>query len=65
MNRSAASRDPDDDLILATAVTRRADVLCTADRDIHDLPVVRYCQAHGVEVLSDLDLLARLRSIQP
>jgi putative PIN family toxin of toxin-antitoxin system len=55
------SRDRDDDLVIATAVHGRADVLCTRDNDILDPPVVRYCASHGINVLTDVGLLARLR----
>jgi putative PIN family toxin of toxin-antitoxin system len=44
--RFAASRDPDDDLLLATAAAGKADSLVTNDRDLLDLPE---------EILSSLD----------
>ena len=36
--RYTESRDPDDDLLLATAFAGRADYLLTNDRDLLDLP---------------------------
>jgi hypothetical protein len=53
--------DPDDDPIVATAITSGAAYLCTLDRHIRTPAVVDYCAAHGVEVISDVDLLTRLR----
>lgn len=54
--------DPDDDPIVATAVACGAAVLCTRDRHLHRRNVVEYCGARGIEVITDLKLLERLRS---
>jgi uncharacterized protein len=55
------SADPDDDPIVATAVAGQAEVLCTRDRHLRS-PVVRaYCSAQGIQILTDIELLALLR----
>jgi predicted nucleic acid-binding protein len=59
---AAISSDPDDDPILAAAPPGQAHVICTLDRHLFQPRVLDFCAALGIEVLSDLDLLARLRS---
>jgi putative PIN family toxin of toxin-antitoxin system len=53
--------DPQDDPIVHTAVAGEADALCTRDRHLHHSAVTEYCRIHGIEVLDDVELLARLR----
>lgn len=53
--------DPDDDPILQTAITGRADVLCTRDRAFRDEVVDRVCRAHNLRIVSDLELIEELR----
>jgi putative PIN family toxin of toxin-antitoxin system len=53
--------DPDDDPVVQTAVTGKADVLCTLDRHIHDAAVQRYCAQFGISILTDVELLPQLR----
>lgn len=53
--------DPDDDAVVATALAGRAEVICTLDRHLLRPEVVDHCRRHGVEIVSDLDLLVRLR----
>lgn len=53
--------DPKDDPIVHTAVAGVAEFLCTRDRHLHHNEVVQYCKTHGIEVLDDVELLARLR----
>lgn len=60
----AVTMDPDDDAIVATAVVAGADVLCTLDRHLHAPPVIAYCEARGIDVMSDADLLQRMREAQ-
>lgn len=55
--------DPDDDPIVATAVAASAQFLCTLDRHLRTPAVVNYCAVHGIEVITDSDLLQRLRSV--
>ena len=54
--------DEDDDYLVGTAIHAKAEVLCTRDRDLFHSDVLAYCRAHGVEVMDDLELLARLRA---
>lgn len=41
--------DPDDDPVLYTAVSGRADVLCTLDRDFYSPGVIEFCSRRGSE----------------
>ena len=50
------SSDPDDDSVVQTAVTGRADVLCTRDAHLLDPGVVSYCAERGVRVMDDVAL---------
>jgi uncharacterized protein len=56
-------RDSDDNVIVATAVLGKAEVLCTRDKHLLAAEPVLYCQSHGIRVLSDLELLAELRKL--
>jgi uncharacterized protein len=53
--------DPDDDMIVATAVVGRSDVLCTRNRHLFHQSVVDYCRRHAVEILDDIGLLKKER----
>lgn len=57
--------DQDDDYVVATSLEAKADVLCTRDRHFFHPDVLAYCRTHGVEVMDDLTLLARLRAAVP
>jgi hypothetical protein len=52
--------DPDDDHVVA-AVGAGADVHCTRNRHLYHEAVIAYCREHGVEIMDDIRLLARLR----
>lgn len=52
--------DPDDDPIVATAVDGKADFLCTLDKHLRRPEVKTYCAAHGVEIVTDVELLTIL-----
>jgi putative PIN family toxin of toxin-antitoxin system len=54
--------DPDDNPIVATAIVGAADVICTLDRHLHHVDVKRYCAKRRVDVLTDVELLSRLRA---
>lgn len=56
-------RDPADDRIVETAVAGQADILCSRDRHLYHADVIAYCRAYGIEVMGDIELLARLRKI--
>jgi hypothetical protein len=62
---AVVTADPDDDPIIAAAIAGQAEVLCTLDRHLHQPGVVAYLAAHGVRVLSDIELLQLLRSLPP
>jgi predicted nucleic acid-binding protein len=53
--------DPEDDPIVHTAVAGVADVLCMRDHHLHHSEVTQYCRSRGIEVVDDIELLARLR----
>jgi putative PIN family toxin of toxin-antitoxin system len=57
----AVVSDPDDDLVLQTAIVGHADVLCSRDRAFqHDL-VEQVCAGHGIRIIDDITLLHELR----
>ena len=53
------SRDPDDNLLLATAVAGKAKFLITHDRDLLDLPEAQR-RKFKFEIVTPGDFLARL-----
>lgn len=54
-------RDPDDDILIETAVIGQADLLVTRDDDLKDdREVVAFLQRAGVEVVSVSNLLERM-----
>lgn len=53
--------DPDDDVVVATAIAGTADVLCTRNGHLFDERVISYCRQHAVEIMDDIELLALLR----
>lgn len=57
---TAVPHDPQDDPILGTALSGKADVLCTLDRHIRQPDVMAFLLAHGIRVLTDVELLAEL-----
>jgi putative PIN family toxin of toxin-antitoxin system len=61
----AVSVDRDDDSVIATAIAGRADVLCSRDKHLRAANVIEYLTSHGIEVLDDVELLTKLRAIQP
>jgi uncharacterized protein len=54
--------DPDDDVLVATAIAGEANVLCTRNRHLFHETVVAYCRECAIEVMDDIRLLARLRA---
>lgn len=59
-------RDPDDDLVLETALLGQAECIVTRDDDLkRDLDLVERLQAHGVTVLSVRQFLNKLESGTP
>lgn len=57
----AVVRDPDDDLVLQTAIAGEADILCSRDRAFDAENVKQVCAAHGIRIVDDIALLQELR----
>lgn len=58
-------RDPDDNIVLETAIAGEADYLVTRDDDLkRDAAVTRYMQHRGVQVMSVSRFLKKLSSAQ-
>jgi uncharacterized protein len=57
--------DPDDDIVIATAVDGQADVIGTKDQHFRDAVVLAYCAAHSIRVLTDVELVQELRGGAP
>lgn len=55
-------RDRNDIFVLQTVLSGEADVLCTGDRDFFEPPASVFLANCGIEVLTDVDLLRRLRA---
>ena len=53
--------DPSDDMIVATALAGRADVICTRDRHLHHPEVRAWCADRGIRILNDIELLELLQ----
>jgi putative PIN family toxin of toxin-antitoxin system len=53
--------DADDASVIAAAITGRVEVLCTLDRHLRQSKIRDYCHGYGIEVLSDVELMSRLR----
>lgn len=58
-------KDPGDDPVLYTAVSGRADILCTLDQHFFDSGVVRFARRRGIKILTDIQLLSDFRERQP
>ena len=54
-------KDPNDDAVLYTAVTGKANVLCTLDRHFYDPAVLEFCRMRDIRVMSDVELLVLLK----
>jgi putative PIN family toxin of toxin-antitoxin system len=52
--------DPDDDAIVHTALSGRADVLCTRDVHLSHPGVLQFCARHAILVMDDIDLYRTL-----
>jgi putative PIN family toxin of toxin-antitoxin system len=57
---SASVIDPDDAQVLATAVTGRADAICTLDRHFYRAAVLEFCRERGIEISDDVGLISKL-----
>ena len=54
--------DPKDVAVVLTAIASRAEAICTLDRHLKHPEVLEICQANGIRVLSDVELLRELRA---
>jgi putative PIN family toxin of toxin-antitoxin system len=59
---SFVPHDPKDDIVILTAITGQADVICTLDAHLHDQSVKAFCDQHGIRILTDIELLAELNA---
>ncbi|HEY3739062.1 MAG TPA: putative toxin-antitoxin system toxin component, PIN family [Bryobacteraceae bacterium] len=55
--------DPDDDLVLQTAIAGHADVMCTRDDHFNSKIVASVCADHGIRMIDDISLLQDLRRL--
>jgi putative PIN family toxin of toxin-antitoxin system len=56
-------KDPDDDPVIYTAIAGGADVICTVDQHFYDPSVLGFCSRHGIQLMTDLELLNALRQV--
>ncbi len=56
----APLRDPNDLIVLQTAVKGEAEILCTHDADFYEPITLSYCTARGIEICEEVTLLQRL-----
>ena len=61
LERRLVPQDREDDPVLEAALSGRASVLCTLDRHFHHAEVSSACRQHGLQVLTDVELLSLLR----
>jgi hypothetical protein len=54
-------RDAKDIHIVQTAISGKADYICTLDEHFYEVPAVMFCSERGVTVISDIDLLRLVR----
>jgi putative PIN family toxin of toxin-antitoxin system len=59
---SIVSKDIDDDPIVYTAVTGKADVLCTLDAHFYEDSVKSFCAQKSIAIMDDAELLRVMRS---
>ena len=57
--------DADDDIVVATAIDGKADVICTRDQHFSDPAVHSYCAANNIRILTDLELVKEFRASTP
>jgi len=56
----AVPSDPDDDIVIATAVAGRADYIVSGDRDLLSLERYRVSESHSIPILAPARFLALL-----
>ncbi len=52
--------DPDDVVVLQTALAGKAEVLCTLDKDFYEQEVLAFSAEHGFRIMTDVELLRLL-----
>ncbi len=57
----APTRDPNDVIVLQTALIGEADVLCTVDRDFFEPPASVFLAMQGIAVMTDVHLMRILK----
>jgi len=57
----AVVSDPDDDLVLQTAIAGQADILCSRDGAFQSENVGQVCAMHGIRIVDDISLLQEVR----
>jgi predicted nucleic acid-binding protein len=58
----APIRDPNDIIVLQTAMIGGADAICTTDEDFFGPPASAFLQSVNIPVFTDAELMRRLRS---
>jgi predicted nucleic acid-binding protein len=53
--------DLDDAHVIQAAICRMADFLCTLDKHFFEEPVLAFCADRGITVITDVDLLNKIR----
>lgn len=59
---SIVPNDPKDDPVVQTAEISNASIICTLDRHLYAPEVIQYCSERDITILSDIELLEKLRS---
>jgi predicted nucleic acid-binding protein len=57
----APIRDPNDIVVLQTAIIGGADAICTTDEDFFNAPASTFLQSVNILVLTDAELMRKLR----
>jgi predicted nucleic acid-binding protein len=59
---SIVPHDSKDDIVVLTAITGRADAICTLDAHLHEPSEKQFCGQHGIRILGDIELLTELNA---
>ena len=58
----APIRDPNDIVVLQTAIIGGAEAICTTDEDFFHTPALAFLKSVSILVFTDMELMGRLRS---
>lgn len=58
----APIRDSNDIFVLQAALNGEANIICTLDRDFFELPASAFLASRGIAVLTDVQLMRKLRA---